>query len=79
MQRILEFVRSVLAEFFPTVSSPSKTRGTDYKTPELKTAYKEGQKAFVLGGRRVDNPYARGTAEFVAWDRGYLLQVDKSP
>lgn len=78
MKRILEFSRSVLAEFFPTVTSPTRTR--DSKSPSeaiAKEAYKEGQKAAVLSGRRTDNPYPRGVVEFVAWDRGYLVQKDK--
>ena len=77
MKRILEFVRSVFVEFFPTVTSPTKTSGFEYRTKALEGAYREGKKAVEFNGRRSDNPYARGTAAFVAWDRGYLVESDK--
>ena len=34
-------------------------------------AYKEGMNAFRLGKMRWDNPYPRGTTEYLEWDAGW--------
>jgi hypothetical protein len=52
----------------------------------IERIYNEGFSCAVAGGRRADNPYARGWARFSAlvlpdtpaavWDRGYLAGLE---
>jgi len=76
---IREFFRSLLVEFFLTVRSVPTPPSASDKPDKLAgiRARNEGEQAAFFHGRRADNPYARGTPEFVAWDRGYLLIRDE--